>query len=85
MIDSNKTYTYKGGQKVDLKKSPDQMMVRVLPNNLDDEAIIKTSVLFHNRWQFFQVRQDVSANKPFALGVVRMLRINRRAPLMKGL
>ncbi len=34
-----KTYTYRGGQKVALEKSPDQMVVRALPASLDDAAI----------------------------------------------
>ncbi len=40
MNDPSKTYTYRGGKKVDLEKSPDQMVVRTLPENLDDAAII---------------------------------------------
>ncbi len=40
MNTSNKTYTYRGGQKVALEKSPDQMVVRTLPESLVDAAII---------------------------------------------
>ncbi len=32
MSESNKTYTYRGGQKVELEKSPDQMVVRAERN-----------------------------------------------------
>ncbi len=40
MNGKNKTYTYRCGQKVELKKSPDQMVVRSLPDRLNDAAII---------------------------------------------
>lgn len=40
MSESNKTYSYRGGRKIELEKSPDQMVVRVLPENLDDTAIV---------------------------------------------
>jgi subtilisin-like proprotein convertase family protein len=43
MNESNKTYTYRGGQKVELKKSPDQMVVRTLPENLADPAIASST------------------------------------------
>jgi hypothetical protein len=36
----SKTYTYRGGQKVELDKSPDQMVVRALPEQLTDPTII---------------------------------------------
>lgn len=39
MNKSAKTYTYRGGEKVALEKSPDQMVVRALPASLDDVAI----------------------------------------------
>lgn len=39
MSNSNKAYTYRGGQKVELDKSPDQMVIRTLPENLYDSAI----------------------------------------------
>lgn len=39
MPNSNKTYTYRGGEKVELEKSPNQMVVRALPTNLNDAAI----------------------------------------------
>lgn len=42
MSGSDKTYTYRGGQKIDLEKSPDQMVVRALPDHLDDAAIIES-------------------------------------------
>lgn len=40
MNDTYKTYTYRGGEKVDLEKSPDQMVIRTLPEKLDDVAIV---------------------------------------------
>jgi subtilisin-like proprotein convertase family protein/subtilisin family serine protease len=40
MSETEKTYTYRGGEKVELKKSPDQIVVRILPENLDDSAIV---------------------------------------------
>jgi len=40
MKDSDKTYTYRCGQKIQLEKSPDQMVVRSLPETLDDSAIV---------------------------------------------
>ncbi len=40
MSQKEKTYTYRGGQKIELEKSPDQMIVRDLPENLADSAII---------------------------------------------
>lgn len=40
MKGSKKTYTYRSGQKVELEKSPDQMVVRALPEDLDDAAIV---------------------------------------------
>jgi hypothetical protein len=43
MSEPNKTYTYRGGQKIELEKSPDQMVVRVLPENLDDAAIVSST------------------------------------------
>ena len=42
MSKSNNIYTYRGGEKIELKKSPNQMVVRILPDDLDDEAIIKS-------------------------------------------
>ncbi|MBE9571473.1 MAG: proprotein convertase P-domain-containing protein [Proteobacteria bacterium] len=42
MSGTEKTYTYRAGQKIVLKKSPDQMVVRALPDKLDDPAIIKS-------------------------------------------
>jgi len=39
MSQSNKTYTYRCGQKFELEKSPDQMIVRALPEQLNDAAI----------------------------------------------
>ena len=39
MNQSSKAYTYRGGQKIELEKSPDQMVVRALPEKLDDTAI----------------------------------------------
>jgi hypothetical protein len=40
MNEPNKTYTYRCGEKVELEKSPDQMVVRAFPENLDDAAIV---------------------------------------------
>lgn len=40
MQNEEKTYTYRCGQKVDLEKSPDQMVVRALPDQLTDVAIV---------------------------------------------
>jgi len=42
MSGSEKTYTYRGWQKVELDKSPDQMIIRALPDKLDDSSIIKS-------------------------------------------
>ena len=39
MNESNKTYTYRCGEKVELEKSPDEIVVRALPERLDDAAI----------------------------------------------
>jgi subtilisin-like proprotein convertase family protein len=39
MSDSLKTYTYRGGKKVELEKSPEEMVVRALPAELSDPAI----------------------------------------------
>lgn len=54
MNESNKTYTYRCGQKIELEKSPDQMVVRILPDDLDDKAIIKSeqvsSASTENQW-----------------------------------
>ncbi len=45
MSKSEKTYTYRSGQKVELKKSADQMVIRALPDCLDDDVIMdKTQV-----------------------------------------
>lgn len=40
MNSQNKTYTYRCGKKVELEKSPDKIVVRALPEQLTDEAII---------------------------------------------
>lgn len=40
MSKGEKNYTYHGGQKIELEKSPDQMVVRLLPDKLDDAAIV---------------------------------------------
>lgn len=40
MNNKEKTYTYRGGKKVELEKSPDQMVVRALPSDLSDSAIL---------------------------------------------
>lgn len=36
---SHKTYTYRSGKKLDLEKSPDQMVVRTTSKNMDDSVI----------------------------------------------
>ncbi len=43
MSGSEKTYTYRGGQKLELEKSPDQIVVRALREKLDDAAILESS------------------------------------------
>ena len=40
MSDENKTYTYRGGEKVELEKSTDEIVVRALPAALDDASIV---------------------------------------------
>lgn len=42
MSESKKTYTYRAGQKIELEKSPDQMVVRSLADRLDDAAVIRS-------------------------------------------
>lgn len=42
MNNSEKIYTYGAGQKIEYKKNLDQIVVRVLPDKLDDSAIIKS-------------------------------------------
>lgn len=42
MSDANKTYTYRCGEKVELKKSTDEIVVRALPATLDDAFIAGT-------------------------------------------
>ena len=42
MSESNKTYTYRGGKKVELEKSPDQIVVRALPDHVDDAAVVSS-------------------------------------------
>ncbi len=42
MTKSEKTYTYRSGQKIELQKSRDQMVIRAFPDELDDPAIIKS-------------------------------------------
>ena len=42
MAETNKTYTYRCGEKIELDKSPDQMVVRMLPDELIDKAIIQS-------------------------------------------
>ncbi len=41
MSQTGKTYTYRGGRKVGLRKNPDLMVVRALPDQMDDAAIIE--------------------------------------------
>lgn len=40
MSEANKTYTYRAGEKIELDISPDQMVVRALPRELNDPAIL---------------------------------------------
>ena len=40
MSEREKTYTYRSGKKIELEKSRHQMVVRTLPVNLDDAAIV---------------------------------------------
>ena len=42
MSDSNKTYTYRAGKKIELEKSSDQIVVRALPKHLEDTAIVSS-------------------------------------------
>jgi len=42
MSDAIKTYTYRCGEKVELEKSTDEIVVRALPANLDDASIVGT-------------------------------------------
>jgi hypothetical protein len=42
MSDANKTYTYRCGEKVELEKSTDEIVVRALPATLDDASIVGT-------------------------------------------
>lgn len=42
MNKSNNTYTYRCGEKVELEKSPDQIVVRALPENLQDSTIVSS-------------------------------------------
>lgn len=42
MSGSEKTYTYRAGQKVEFKNGPNQMVVRTLPDRLDDSTITKS-------------------------------------------
>jgi subtilisin-like proprotein convertase family protein/subtilisin family serine protease len=49
MREKETTYTYRAGKKVELEKSTDQMVVRALPGNLDDAAIVhKNQVSSHS-------------------------------------
>jgi hypothetical protein len=40
MSETEKTYTYRCGLKVELEKNSDQMVVRALPGGLDDSVIV---------------------------------------------
>lgn len=42
MTEANKTYTYRANQKIELEKSPDEIVVRALPATLDDASIVGT-------------------------------------------
>lgn len=42
MSRSEKTYTYRAIQKIELKKSPDHVVIRILPDDLDEAAIIES-------------------------------------------
>ena len=39
MSETNKTYTYRGGKKIELEKNPGQMVVRALPDAVSDAVI----------------------------------------------
>ena len=38
-MNSERTYTYRNGQKVELEKQPDQFVVRALPEELETSGI----------------------------------------------
>jgi len=40
MSATKKTYSYRCGEKIELKKSPEQMVIRQLPDSLEDDAIV---------------------------------------------
>ena len=42
MSESNKTYTYRAGKKIELEKSSDQIVVRALPEQVDDAAVVSS-------------------------------------------
>lgn len=42
MSEREKTYTYRGGERVELEKSADEFVVRALPEALSDSAIVST-------------------------------------------
>ena len=42
MSEPEKTYTYRGGQRIELDKSPDQLVVRAALDNLDTTAILES-------------------------------------------
>jgi len=42
MSDANKTYTYRCGEKVELEKSTDEIVVRALPEHVDDAAVVSS-------------------------------------------
>lgn len=42
MSEAEKTYTYRGGEKLELNKSPDQLVVRALPDGLDDAETLES-------------------------------------------
>jgi subtilisin-like proprotein convertase family protein/subtilisin family serine protease len=42
MSGTEKTYTYRAGERIELDKSPDQLVVRALPEGLDDAEILES-------------------------------------------
>ena len=42
-MSNNKTYTYRCGEKVELEKSTDEIVVRALPQYIDDAAVVSSA------------------------------------------
>lgn len=62
MSDANKTYTYRCGEKVELDKSLDQIVVRALPEHIDDAAVVTSEQVSST-----STRINVSNENPEAL------------------